>query len=506
MTTIDISGSVTINFDAEISSGSEPMPPSIHATADPTLSAGGNGVTFFNTGLQLVAGRFVKSFGVYSSAAFSGIVKVGERNSAQDWDVKPERALTFSHPGGGWADFDLPAIWTVPSSPPAGAFFLGVYSASGTYERTSATRSYKAGNVSGNGQSGFTVDTGAAPAVRYSYYDAMPASGNGGGTAELNWSVPAQEHPGIDSGVISAVIGSVTQTPNHAGMSVDFIDVCRSDWGGDATLIIAPNGEAVLVDTGAPTIAAASVIPHLKRRGVTSLKALFITHQHVDHIGGASELMDRFPVEALYVPVVPSGNFANFDQIMWNNMIAKANAKGIPVTVVSTADTPAGTPRLTFGGVKVYVMQAYEMTFRVEWEQSTILLLADAAETQLNALIASSWDLSADIIKNPHHGAGDGNFYTKLADFPTTIHVGNFPPRLTAQASVQAEAAAINSAGRGYYTAAWHGTISAKFSSDGTKQVSTYFTDYLFSQHHGRHLSEIYGPVSPGIYIDPWVV
>jgi beta-lactamase superfamily II metal-dependent hydrolase len=74
-----------------------------------------------------------------------------------------------------------------------------------------------------------------------------------------------------------------------------FIDV----EGGQATLIVAPSGESMLVDTGWPghegrdanRIAAAA-----KKAGVKRIDYLVITHFHTDHVGGVSQLAAKLPI------------------------------------------------------------------------------------------------------------------------------------------------------------------------------------------------------------------
>ena len=64
-----------------------------------------------------------------------------------------------------------------------------------------------------------------------------------------------------------------------------FVDV----EGGQATLVVTPSGQSMLVDTGWPTdnlrdaerIAAAA-----KKAGVGTIDYLVITHYHADHVGG----------------------------------------------------------------------------------------------------------------------------------------------------------------------------------------------------------------------------
>lgn len=78
-------------------------------------------------------------------------------------------------------------------------------------------------------------------------------------------------------------------------LDVYFVDV----EGGQATLIVSPSGESMLVDTGWPgfnnrdadRIAAAA-----KEAGVKQIDYLVITHYHTDHVGGVPQLSTRLPI------------------------------------------------------------------------------------------------------------------------------------------------------------------------------------------------------------------
>ena len=78
-------------------------------------------------------------------------------------------------------------------------------------------------------------------------------------------------------------------------MEVYFIDV----EGGQATLIVSPSGQSMVIDTGwagfnnrdADRIAAAAA-----KSGVKQIDYLLITHYHADHVGGVPQLAAKLPV------------------------------------------------------------------------------------------------------------------------------------------------------------------------------------------------------------------
>jgi beta-lactamase superfamily II metal-dependent hydrolase len=80
-----------------------------------------------------------------------------------------------------------------------------------------------------------------------------------------------------------------------ANLRMYFIDV----EGGQATLIVAPSGQSMLVDAGWPgnngrdsdRIAAAARLAGLKR-----IDYLLVTHHHLDHVGGVPETAAKIPV------------------------------------------------------------------------------------------------------------------------------------------------------------------------------------------------------------------
>lgn len=80
--------------------------------------------------------------------------------------------------------------------------------------------------------------------------------------------------------------------------------------GGGSTLIVTPEGESVLIDTGNPggrdpqrILKVATEVAGLKR-----IDHVIITHFHMDHFGGLAELADLLPIGTLYDKGIPEGS------------------------------------------------------------------------------------------------------------------------------------------------------------------------------------------------------
>jgi competence protein ComEC len=96
---------------------------------------------------------------------------------------------------------------------------------------------------------------------------------------------------------VTATLIALVQAGSGTGkpLKIDVLDV----EGGQATLIVSPSGESLLVDTGWPgnngrdadRIAAAA-----KAAGVSRIDYLVITHFHTDHVGGVPQLAAKMPI------------------------------------------------------------------------------------------------------------------------------------------------------------------------------------------------------------------
>jgi competence protein ComEC len=74
-----------------------------------------------------------------------------------------------------------------------------------------------------------------------------------------------------------------------------FIDV----EGGQATLIVTPAGQSMLVDAGWPGLEgrdAERIAKTAQKAGLKQIDYMLVTHYHTDHVGGVPQLAERIPI------------------------------------------------------------------------------------------------------------------------------------------------------------------------------------------------------------------
>ncbi|HEY3615191.1 MAG TPA: MBL fold metallo-hydrolase [Candidatus Sulfotelmatobacter sp.] len=139
------------------------------------------------------------------------------------------------------------------------------------------------------------------------------------------------------------------QTPGAKSLQIYFVDV----EGGQATLIVSPSGESVLIDAGWPGYEgrdADRILAAAHQAGITQLDYVLITHYHRDHVGGVPQLVDGIKLGTFvdHGPNLEDSAMARTDYAAYEKAIAGhahvvvkpgwgLPIKGIEVRVLSAA-------------------------------------------------------------------------------------------------------------------------------------------------------------------------
>jgi competence protein ComEC len=89
--------------------------------------------------------------------------------------------------------------------------------------------------------------------------------------------------------------GVTSTTQARRTLDIYFVDV----EGGQATLVVSPSGESMLIDAGYPGFEgrdADRIAAAAKQAGVTRIDYLVVTHYHRDHVGGVPQVAKRLPI------------------------------------------------------------------------------------------------------------------------------------------------------------------------------------------------------------------
>jgi competence protein ComEC len=149
-------------------------------------------------------------------------------------------------------------------------------------------------------------------------------------------------------------------------MQVYFIDV----EGGQATLIVSPSGQSLLIDTGWSGYEgrdADRIVAAAHQAGLTQLDYVLITHYHRDHVGGVPQLADGIKIGTFvdHGPNLEDSEVTRTDYAAYEKAIAGhahvvvkpgwgIPIKGLEVRVVSAAGESITSPQAGAGEANSY--------------------------------------------------------------------------------------------------------------------------------------------------------
>jgi beta-lactamase superfamily II metal-dependent hydrolase len=208
--------------------------------------------------------------------------------------------------------------------------------------------------------------------------------------------------------------------------------------GGNATLLVAPSGESLLIDTGntgAGSVRdAGRIMDAIKDAGLVQIDRLITTHWHGDHYGGMEELAKRIPIREFidHGPnVQPAPATDQFLQTTYPQLYAKSkhtvvkagdmiSIKGLNVRVLTSAGetiktplTGAGKPNPYCAGFKTADNNAEDpqsVGIHVAFGQVRTIHLGDLTRNKEFELMCPNDRIGpVDVLLGLHHGQPSSN-------------------------------------------------------------------------------------------------
>lgn len=201
--------------------------------------------------------------------------------------------------------------------------------------------------------------------------------------------------------------------------------VCSLDVGqGDAAVVRTRAGRWIVLDSGPgrgfdpagrgpPGDAGRRVlVPFLRRHGARSVELFVLSHPHLDHLGGAAALFDRFPVRRVLDAAIPSatGAYLTFldavadEGAAWHPAREGARLGVDEVELLVLGPEPGPAPPAGWPED----LNETSVAVRLRVDGGFTYLNTGDAPAELEARLLASWpadSLRADLLKLGHHGS-----------------------------------------------------------------------------------------------------
>jgi len=216
--------------------------------------------------------------------------------------------------------------------------------------------------------------------------------------------------------------------PDAGKLRLTVLDVGQ----GDCLLLQTPQGHTVLIDGGGANdekqadqsdVGEQVVLPFLRAQGIGRLDVLVITHPHGDHVGGLAAVLRQENVG-----VVLDGTCLPYPSPAYRQVRALIQSQHVPYlravrgmtlqldrSVQADILNPPAQGDIYGTTPDNNVVNNYSAVLRVGYGRTHFLLDGDAQSEAEQSMLNAIPDLSADVLKVGHHGAGNASTDAWLA-------------------------------------------------------------------------------------------
>ena len=201
---------------------------------------------------------------------------------------------------------------------------------------------------------------------------------------------------------------------DDAGTDVDGeLEIHHIDVGqADATLVVTPADETILIDTGDWRQDGTGVIEYLEAHDVDRIDHLVATHGHADHIGGHAAIIEHYETELDGIGAAYDSGVAHTSQT-YDGYLDAVEAHDVELFVVEAGDelpiadaatgaTVHNPPSDTSGGD----LHGNSVALTIDFGDVTYLTTGDAERAAEERMLEERGDeLDADVYQAGHHGS-----------------------------------------------------------------------------------------------------
>ena len=217
--------------------------------------------------------------------------------------------------------------------------------------------------------------------------------------------------PGDPAATDTETTAEPTIESANGTLEVHYINVGQSV----STLIISPDGETMLVDTGHYNDDGEYVLEYLQRHDITRIDHLVVSHNDADHIGGNAAVIEYFETDADGIGAIYDPGIAASTQT-YSDYLDAVEKHDVTLYETREGDT------ISFGEIDVDVLGPPEpylenkarnensIVLKLTHGETSFLLSGDAEDDQEAYLVDTyASQLQSTVLKAGHHGSSSSS-------------------------------------------------------------------------------------------------